>query len=54
MAGLLAAVAASAITPSEASEVAGLVETFRRTFETTELEKRLSALEQREQEKGKR
>jgi hypothetical protein len=37
--------AAGEITPSEAAAVAGVVETYRRTIETTELDARLAALE---------
>ncbi len=47
MAALVAAVAAGDLTPTEGSALAGMVETFRRTLETTELERRLAALEAR-------
>ena len=46
MAGILEAVAEGEITPSEANGVAGIVEVYRKTLETTELETRLQALEQ--------
>ena len=46
MASILAAVAAGELTPSEAAALAGLVETHRRALETSELEQRISALEQ--------
>ena len=46
MAGILEAVAEGDITPDEASRVAGIVETYRKTLEMTELETRLQALEQ--------
>ena len=39
------------ITPSEASAVAGILETYRRTLETVDIELRLNALEQREKPK---
>lgn len=42
---ILAAVAAGDVTPSEAGAVMGLIETFRRTLETGELEARIAALE---------
>jgi Family of unknown function (DUF5681) len=42
---ILKAVAAGEITPLEAATVMGLVEQFRRTLETTELEQRIIALE---------
>jgi hypothetical protein len=42
---IVAAVADGEITPSEAQALAGMVETFRRTLETEELERRLAALE---------
>ena len=46
MAGILEAVAGGDITPDEASGVAALVEVYRKTLETFELEGRLQALEQ--------
>ena len=46
MASILAAVAAGELTPSEAAALAGLVETHRRALETSELERRIVALEQ--------
>ena len=46
MAGILEAVADGDITPDEASRVASIVEVYRKTLETSELEARLSALEQ--------
>lgn len=42
---ILEAVAAGDMTPSEGTAVAALVETFRRALETTELERRIAALE---------
>ncbi len=44
-AAVLAAVAAGEITPSEGAHVMALVETYRRTLETCELEARMVALE---------
>ena len=41
----LAAVASGDLTPTEGAHVMGLIETYRRTLETTELEARLAALE---------
>lgn len=38
-------VATGELTPTEGAHVMGLIETYRRTLETTELETRLSALE---------
>ena len=46
LSGILDAVAQGEITPDEASRVGSIVEVFRKTLETTELEARLSALEQ--------
>ena len=46
MAGILEAVADGDITPDEASRVASIVEVYRKTLETSELEARLSVLEQ--------
>lgn len=42
---VLAAVAAGELTPSEGAHVMALVETYRRTLETTDLERRIAALE---------
>ena len=44
-AAVLAAVAIGDLTPTEGAHVMGLIETYRRTLETTELEARLAALE---------
>lgn len=44
-AAVLAAVAAGDLTPTEGAHIMGLIETYRRTLETTELEARLAALE---------
>ena len=44
-AAVLAAVAIGDLTPAEGAHVMGLIETYRRTLETTELEARLAALE---------
>jgi hypothetical protein len=44
---LLAAVASGTVTPGEACEVAKLIEGFVRIVEVTEIEERLTALEQR-------
>jgi hypothetical protein len=46
MAGILEAVADGDITPDEASGVSAIVEVYRKTLETSELEARLQALEQ--------
>ena len=46
MAGILEAVADGDITPDEARGVSSIVEVYRKTLETSELEARLSALEQ--------
>lgn len=43
---ILQAVAAGQLTPSEGQAMAGLVETYRRTLETEDIERRLAALEQ--------
>ena len=51
MAGMLAAVAAGEITPGEAQDVAGLIDAFRKTIETAELEARIATLERREKPK---
>jgi len=42
---VLAAVAAGDLTPLEAAQIMGLIETYRRTLETCELEARVAALE---------
>ena len=44
-AAVLTAVAIGDLTPTEGAHVMGLIETYRRTLETTELEARLAALE---------
>ena len=44
-AAVLVAVATGDLTPTEGGHVMGLIETYRRTLETTELEARLAALE---------
>ena len=44
---VLAAVAGGEMSPAEGAHVMVLVETYRRTFETTELESRIAALEAR-------
>ncbi|KIL97129.1 hypothetical protein CCC_00190 [Paramagnetospirillum magnetotacticum MS-1] len=48
MAVVVDAMASGEITPSEAAAVAGVIETYRRTIETNEIERRLVALEERE------
>lgn len=48
---LLAAAADGRLTPSEAQAVAGLVEIHRKALEIAEIEKRLTALEERENER---
>jgi len=45
MAGVLQAMANGDVTPSEASSVAGVIETYRKTLETAEFESRLQSLE---------
>lgn len=45
MAAVLDAMANGQITPSEAGAVAGIVEAYRRSVETAELERRIAALE---------
>ena len=42
---VLEAVAQGDLTPTEGAHIMGLVETYRRTLETTELEARVTALE---------
>lgn len=44
-ASILAAVSEGELTPAEGAHVMGLIETYRRTLETTELESRVAALE---------
>ncbi len=44
---VLAAVAGGELTPAEGAHVMALVETYRRTLETTDLERRIAALEAR-------
>ncbi len=44
---VVAAVAAGDLTPDEGAVIAGLLETKRKTIETVEIEKRLTALEER-------
>ncbi|WRH64417.1 MAG: hypothetical protein RSE12_08890 [Fuscovulum sp.] len=44
-AAVLEAVALGDLTPTEGAHIMGLVETYRRTLETTELEARIAALE---------
>ena len=46
-ASVLAAVADGEMTPTEGAHVMALIETYRRTLETTEIEKRLKDLEER-------
>lgn len=48
MGAILASVASGDLTPSEATSLAGLVEVYRKTLETTELEARLKALEDKQ------
>ncbi|MBY9067623.1 hypothetical protein K1X12_11990 [Hyphomonas sp. WL0036] len=48
MGAILASVASGDLAPSEATSLAGLVEVYRKTLETTELEARLKALEERQ------
>lgn len=47
MGAILAGVASGDLTPAEGSAIAGLVEGYRKALETTELEARLKALEER-------
>lgn len=47
MAAIVGAMADGTITPSEAAAVAGVVETYRRTVETADIERRLAVLEER-------
>lgn len=48
MASVVAAMADGTITPGEAAAVAGVVETYRRTVETADIERRLIALEEKQ------
>ncbi|PZP56268.1 MAG: hypothetical protein DI586_04295 [Micavibrio aeruginosavorus] len=45
LASVIAEMSSGSITPSEAAAVAGLLETYRRTLETVDIEQRLAALE---------
>ena len=45
---VLAGVAAGSLSPLEGASIMGLIESYRRTLETTELEMRLKALEDRQ------
>ena len=47
MGAILAGVASGDLTPGEGNAIAGLVEGYRKALETTELESRLQALEER-------
>ncbi len=47
MGAILAGVASGDLTPGEGSAIAGLVEGYRKAIETTELEVRIAALEER-------
>lgn len=47
MGAILSSVASGDLTPSEASGLAGLVEGYRKALETTEIEARLKALEEK-------
>ena len=47
MGAILASVASGDLTPSEATGIASLVEAYRKALETTELETRIKALEER-------
>jgi len=53
-AAIVSEMAAGKLTPDEASTVAGVLEFKRKALESLEIERRLAALEQREQEKGRR
>ena len=53
-AAIVSEMAAGKLTPDEASTVAGVLEFKRKALETLEIERRLAALEQREQEKDRR
>lgn len=45
---ILKAIAAGDVTPLQAATVMGVIEQFRRTLETTDLEKRITALEKQQ------
>jgi hypothetical protein len=47
MGAILAGVASGDLTPGEGSAIAGLVEGYRKALETTELEARMQAIEER-------
>jgi len=47
MGAILASVSKGDLTPSEAGALAGIVESYRKTLELTELEARIKALEER-------
>jgi hypothetical protein len=47
MSAILSSVANGDLTPGEASSLVGLVDAYRKAFETTELEARLKALEEK-------
>ena len=47
MSAVVMAMADGDVTPAEATAVAGVVETYRRTLETAEIERRVAALEDR-------
>lgn len=47
MSSITKAVTSGVITPSEANMVAGVIEIYRKTIETAELESRISSLENR-------
>jgi hypothetical protein len=49
MGAILAGVASGDLTPGEGSAIAGLVEGYRKALETTELEQRLKALEDKQE-----
>jgi hypothetical protein len=49
MGAILAGVASGDLTPGEGSAIAGLVEGYRKALETTELETRLKALEDKQE-----
>ncbi len=46
LAAIVNAVATGDLTPSEAASLSGLIESFRRTLETEDLERRVTALEE--------
>jgi hypothetical protein len=54
MAAVVSAMSSGELTPDEASTVAGVIEIKRRMLETIEIERRIAALEAREQDRGKR